>query len=116
MDDATSVLTRDEGFAALTRRLRAPLTHFFLRRSKSSADAEEMVQDLFLRLMRRADLMSRDAQDHRLYAAAASYQDAKMLTHPHPDMLKAPHGLGQSPICQPHLVLTSIAKREHRQV
>jgi RNA polymerase sigma-70 factor (ECF subfamily) len=58
MDDATSALTRDEGFAALTRRLRAPLTHFFLRRSKSSADAEEMVQDLFLRLMRRADLMS----------------------------------------------------------
>lgn len=71
-NDATSALTCDEGFAALTRRLRAPLTRFFLRRSTSPSDAEEMVQDLFLRLMRRADLMSLQNVDGYVFEAAAN--------------------------------------------
>lgn len=65
-------LATHEGFAALTRRLRAPLMHFFLRRTKSPADAEEMVQDLFVRLMRRADLLSLQNIDGYVFEAAAN--------------------------------------------
>ena len=62
----------DEGFGGLTRRLRGPLFHFFLRRSGSPADAEEMVQDLFVRLLRRADLLSLENVDGYVFEAAAN--------------------------------------------
>jgi RNA polymerase sigma factor (sigma-70 family) len=44
-DIPSSGLASEDGFGGLTRRLRGPLFHFFLRRSGSPADAEEMVQD-----------------------------------------------------------------------
>ena len=62
----------NDGFGGLTRRLRGPLFHFFLRRSRSPADAEEMVQDLFVRLLRRADLLSLDNVDGYVFEAAAN--------------------------------------------
>lgn len=62
----------DEGFVGLTRRLRGPLFQFFLRRSGSPADAEEMVQDLFVRLLRRADLLSLENVDGYVFEAAAN--------------------------------------------
>ena len=62
----------DDGFGGLTRRLRGPLFHFFLRRTRSPADAEEMVQDLFVRLLRRADLLSLENVDGYVFEAAAN--------------------------------------------
>jgi len=61
-----------EGFAALARRLRAPLLKFFTRRARSRTDAEEMVQDLFVRLLRRADLLTLDNIDGYVFEAAAN--------------------------------------------
>ena len=65
-------LACDDGFAGLTRRLRGPLLQFFLRRARSPADAEEMVQDLFVRLWRRADLLSLQNVDGYVFEAAAN--------------------------------------------
>jgi len=48
------------------------LFHFFLRRTRSPADAEEMVQDLFVRLLRRADLLSLENVDGYVFEAAAN--------------------------------------------
>jgi RNA polymerase sigma factor (sigma-70 family) len=65
-------LSTDAAFADLTRRLRRPLMAFFLRRARSSMDAEEMVQDLFVRLLRRGDLFSLDNVDGYVFEAAAN--------------------------------------------
>lgn len=59
-------------FAALSRRLRPPLIRFFMRRTTSRSDAEELVQDLFLRLLRRADLLTLDNVDGYVFEAAAN--------------------------------------------
>ena len=56
-DGRSREIDRADDFAALVRRLRLPLLNFFSRRSGSRTDAEEMVQDLFVRLLRRADLL-----------------------------------------------------------
>lgn len=76
MDQAkNAVERRSEGaanFDALSRRLRAPLMRFFMRRTASSVDAEEMVQDLFVRLIRRADLLTLDNVDGYVFEAAAN--------------------------------------------
>lgn len=61
-----------DAFAALARRLRSPLLRFFMRRTASRTDAEEMVQDLFVRLLRRADLLSLDNVDGYVFEAAAN--------------------------------------------
>lgn len=45
---------------------------FFLRRAASPNDAEEMVQDLFLRLLRRADFMTLENVDGYVFEAAAN--------------------------------------------
>lgn len=71
-DRPSLALAPDQGFGGLTRRLRGPLFHFFLRRAASPADAEEMVQDLFVRLMRRADLLSLENIDGYVFEAAAN--------------------------------------------
>nr|WP_314431627.1 sigma-70 family RNA polymerase sigma factor [uncultured Brevundimonas sp.] len=71
-DVPQSGLASEDGFGGLTRRLRGPLFHFFLRRSASRADAEEMVQDLFVRLLRRADLLSLENIDGYVFEAAAN--------------------------------------------
>ncbi|WP_313015302.1 sigma-70 family RNA polymerase sigma factor [Brevundimonas sp.] len=76
MCDETATLTRrlssDAAFAELTRRLRRPLMQFFLRRTCSPMDAEEMVQDLFVRLLRRGDLFSLENVDGYVFEAAAN--------------------------------------------
>lgn len=61
-----------DDFSALVRRLRLPLLRFFSRRTGSSTDAEEMVQDLFVRLLRRADLLTLDNVDGYVFEAAAN--------------------------------------------
>ncbi|MBI1682318.1 RNA polymerase sigma factor [Caulobacter hibisci] len=60
------------GFEALTRRLRAPLLSYFTRRTGSRLDAEELVQDLFLRLLRRRGLMALENVDGYVFEAAAN--------------------------------------------
>ncbi|MDQ1153390.1 RNA polymerase sigma factor [Brevundimonas sp. SORGH_AS_0993] len=62
----------EAAFADLTRRLRRPLLQFFRRRAGSPMDAEEMVQDLFVRLLRRADLFSLENVDGYVFEAAAN--------------------------------------------
>ncbi len=65
-------ISTDMAFADLTRRLRRPLMQFLLRRARSPMDAEEMVQDLFVRLLRRGDLFSLDNIDGYVFEAAAN--------------------------------------------
>lgn len=62
----------DSAYADLIRRLRSPLLRFFQRRVRSPMDAEEMVQDLFVRLLRRADLFSLENVDAYVFEAAAN--------------------------------------------
>jgi len=45
---------------------------FFMRRAASRTDAEEMVQDLFVRLLGRADLLTLDNVDGYVFEAAAN--------------------------------------------
>lgn len=59
-------------FDALSRRMRPALTRYFLRRTASIADAEELVQELFLRLLRRADLFALENLDGYVFEAAAN--------------------------------------------
>lgn len=67
-----SGLASEKGFVELARRLRGPLFSFFLRRSGSAADADEMVQDLFVRLLRRGDLLGLENVDAYVFEAAAN--------------------------------------------
>lgn len=61
-----------ERFEALTRRLRIPLLRYFTRRTGSQPDSEELVQDLFLRLLRRPGLMALESIDGYVFEAAAN--------------------------------------------
>jgi RNA polymerase sigma factor (sigma-70 family) len=61
-----------ERFEALTRRLRIPLLRYFTRRTGSQPDSEELVQDLFLRLLRRPGLMTLESVDGYVFEAAAN--------------------------------------------
>ncbi|AYV47997.1 RNA polymerase subunit sigma-24 [Caulobacter flavus] len=61
-----------ERFEALTRRLRMPLLRYFTRRTGSQPDSEELVQDLFLRLLRRPGLMNLESIDGYVFEAAAN--------------------------------------------
>ncbi|WP_454715490.1 RNA polymerase sigma factor [Caulobacter segnis] len=61
-----------ERFEALTRRLRLPLLRYFARRTGSQPDSEELVQDLFLRLLRRPGLMALESVDGYVFEAAAN--------------------------------------------
>ncbi len=65
-------VTGAERFEALTRRLRMPLLRYFRRRTGSAPDSEELVQDLFLRLLRRPGLMSLESVDGYVFEAAAN--------------------------------------------
>ena len=64
--------TGAERFEALTRRLRIPLLRYFPRRTGSRPDSEELVQDLFLRLLRRPGLMNLESVDGYVFEAAAN--------------------------------------------
>ncbi|RAK52667.1 RNA polymerase sigma factor [Phenylobacterium deserti] len=59
-------------FADLARRLRGPLIRYFVRRLGPSCEPEEMVQELFLRLLRRPDLTALDNVDGYVFEAAAN--------------------------------------------
>ncbi|WP_066682660.1 RNA polymerase sigma factor [Caulobacter sp. CCH9-E1] len=61
-----------ERFEALARRLRVPLLRYFTRRTGSRPDSEELVQDLFLRLLRRPGLMALESIDGYVFEAAAN--------------------------------------------
>lgn len=60
------------GFDGLCKRLRPSLVRFFARRVGSAAVAEELVQELFLRLLRRADLFELQNLDGYVFEAAAN--------------------------------------------
>lgn len=59
-----------DGIEPIWRRLRAPLLGFFARRTGSTADAEDLLQDLFLHVHTRNGLATAHSQDSYLYAAA----------------------------------------------
>lgn len=67
-----------EGFDGLSRRLRAPLLKFFVRRTGSMTDAEELVQELFLRLLGRKDLFSLHNLDGYVFETAANLMRDKV--------------------------------------
>lgn len=56
----------------MSRRLRPALLRYFWRRTGGQADAEELVQELFLRLLRREDLFQLDNPDGYIFEAAAN--------------------------------------------
>lgn len=70
-----------EAFDALSRRMRPALTRYFLRRTASQADAEELVQELFLRLLRRADLFALENLDGYVFEAAANLARDRARRH-----------------------------------
>jgi len=59
-------------FEDMFRRLRPALLKFFRRRVQSNTVAEELVQELFLRLLRRPDLFALDNLDGYVFEAAAN--------------------------------------------
>jgi RNA polymerase sigma-70 factor (ECF subfamily) len=61
-----------DGFDELIRRLRPSLLRFFRRRTPSAAVAEELVQDLFVRLLRRSDLFQLENIDGYVFEAASN--------------------------------------------
>lgn len=56
----------------LVRRLRAPLTRYFATRAKRGSDLEDLVQEVFLRLARRADHEPVEAAGGYVFAIANS--------------------------------------------
>jgi RNA polymerase sigma factor (sigma-70 family) len=65
-------LTERDALAALSERHRASLQRYFERRIKSRVDAEDLIQEVFLRLARRADFQSIEFIDGYLFEVAAS--------------------------------------------
>ncbi|QDX26906.1 sigma-70 family RNA polymerase sigma factor [Sphingomonas suaedae] len=63
---------RIELIAALTTRFRAPMLQYFRRRLRLAEDAEELTQDLFVRLLRRRNLDDIDNIEVFLYVSAAN--------------------------------------------
>lgn len=59
-------------YEAMVRRLRPALLNFFGRRTGSRASAEDLTQDLFLRLLRRPDLFELRNPDGYIFEAAAN--------------------------------------------
>ena len=72
--DSAAGATRDE--AALlerwAREYRLPLLKFFQKRAPAGADADDLVQDVFTRLARRADLKTIERIEGYLFQTAAS--------------------------------------------
>jgi RNA polymerase sigma factor (sigma-70 family) len=59
-------------FEAMVRDMRPALLRFFVRRTGSSAVAEELTQELFMRLLRRPDLFQMDSVEGYVFEAAAN--------------------------------------------
>jgi len=62
----------DDGLAELSRSSRPALLRYFQRRGLSATDAEDAVQDVFVRLSRRPDVVAIDHIEAYLFEAAAS--------------------------------------------
>nr|WP_295105744.1 sigma-70 family RNA polymerase sigma factor [uncultured Caulobacter sp.] len=81
--------TGPERFEALTRRLRLPLLRYFTQRTGSQPDSEELVQDLFVRLLRRPGLMTLESVDGYVFEAAANLLRDKVKRERKRPMLNA---------------------------
>jgi len=69
-------LSERERLAALSQKHRASLQRYFERRVKNRVEAEDLIQEVFLRLARRADFASIAFIDGYLFEVAASvFQD-----------------------------------------
>jgi RNA polymerase sigma factor (sigma-70 family) len=76
LDHAVLPLTERDALAALSLRHRASLQRYFERRVKNRVDTEDLIQEVFLRLARRADFKSIEFIDGYLFEVAASvFQD-----------------------------------------
>jgi RNA polymerase sigma factor (sigma-70 family) len=65
-----------EPLAALSQKHRGSLQRYFERRLKNRVDVEDLIQEVFLRLARRADFRSIEFIDGYLFEVAASvFQD-----------------------------------------
>lgn len=58
--------------ANLDRRFRAPLMSFFLRRTGSRQDAEDLTQEVFLRILRRDEKLPNDFAEVFIFKIAAN--------------------------------------------
>lgn len=64
-DDATFL-------AEINRRFRAPLEHYFRKRVRTAADVDDLVQEVFLRLARRAGLDDIESIEGYVFHTAAN--------------------------------------------
>jgi RNA polymerase sigma factor (sigma-70 family) len=68
-----AVAAQDREFlAALSERFRGVLMRYFERQVRDSPDVEDMVQEVFMRLLHRRDLMAIDRPEGYLFETAAS--------------------------------------------
>ncbi|ATQ43889.1 RNA polymerase sigma factor [Caulobacter mirabilis] len=70
--DEGRVIEGDDALAALSQRARPALLRYFRRRGLSAPDAEDAVQDVFLRLSRRPDVAVAEHGEAYLFETAAS--------------------------------------------
>ncbi|WP_428156508.1 RNA polymerase sigma factor [Brevundimonas sp.] len=69
---ASALLARARRFDALVARFRNPLIQYFRKRGIALPDAEDMVQDVFLKLLRKMDADTADLSDGYVFSAASS--------------------------------------------
>jgi RNA polymerase sigma-70 factor (ECF subfamily) len=69
---ATATAHDRELLAALSERFRGVLMRYFERQVRESEDTEDMVQEVFVRLLRRRDLAAIDSPEGYLFETAAS--------------------------------------------
>ena len=65
------ILVRSAALEALSKRFRAALLGYFRRRVSDAAEAEDLVQEVFLRMLRRGDMTS--IEDARGYLFETAY-------------------------------------------
>ena len=73
---STTIATDDDEWRALleawARDYRLPLTNYFRKRAPNSVDPDDLVQEVFVRLARRADLATIERVDGYLFQTAAT--------------------------------------------